>query len=98
MTWCWQLRARLGPFQPRAAYAGLMSTDILRGPPPEAAGPGQFTEDGQVIYGAPDPVRIHPQVSTAEAEARYSRAFPEYRGASSPGAAAVLGYEPDVIS
>ena len=67
-------------------------------PPPELSGPGQFAEDGEVIYGAPDPVRAYPVISSAEAEAAFSKAFPEYGGTSSPAAAAARGVEPDVIS
>jgi hypothetical protein len=66
--------------------------------PVEALGPGQYTEDGQVVYGAPDPVRVPPAVSYAEAERRYARAFPEWAGTSSlAAAAAALGIEPDEI-
>jgi hypothetical protein len=65
---------------------------------PEADGPGQAAEDGQVVYNAPDPVRVRPVLSHAEAEAAFARAFPEYGGSSSPAVAAARGVEPDVIS
>ncbi len=74
-----------------------MSTDILRAPPPEADGPGQYSESGEVTYGAPDPVRVRPQVSAAEAERRFARAFPEWAGAADMAAATARGIEPGEI-
>jgi len=65
--------------------------------PPEADGPGQATEDGEVVYGAPDPVRLRPVISDAEVERKFAKAFPEYGGATSPAAAAARGIEPDEI-
>jgi hypothetical protein len=64
---------------------------------PEGQGPGQFAEDGEVIYGAPDPVRVRPQVSYAEADRRFARAFPEWAGAADMAAAAALGIKPGEI-
>jgi hypothetical protein len=64
---------------------------------PEAAGPGQAAEDGEVIYGAAAPVPDYPVLSTAERERRFSRAFPEGVGASDMAAAAALGIEPSEI-
>jgi hypothetical protein len=68
------------------------------GTPPEAQGPGQFTESGEVVYGAPDPVRNYPQVSDAESERKFNEAFPEWAGASDMAAAAALGITPGDLS
>jgi hypothetical protein len=70
----------------------------MNGNIPEAAGPGRYTESGEVIFGAEDPVPARRPVSAAEAERRYARAFPEYRGTSSPAAARARGITPDEVA
>ena len=53
-----------------------MTSPPRRGPPPEAAGPGQDQPDGSVIYGADSGVRAYvpPPRPAAERDADMARA------------------------